>query len=90
MELAKKQGHKRYLPREKFKACRLDLGLTQRELAEIFFVTETTIRNVEAGRGVPAQEFMVKAADFFKADVFELFPEAPLLKHLRKNKFTKT
>ena len=65
---------------------RQDRGLTQRDLAKLFFVTPGTISNYEKGRHLPDAERLIKIADYFSvttdyllgrssADVFS----APLL-----------
>jgi transcriptional regulator with XRE-family HTH domain len=58
--------------------------ITHKELASVFNVTETTIRNIISGKTKMSEEFMVKAAQYLNADVFELFPESPLLKHIKE------
>ncbi|MFR3484526.1 MAG: helix-turn-helix domain-containing protein [Clostridia bacterium] len=44
---------------------RQDRGLTQRELAKLFFVTPGTISNYEKGRHLPYAERLIKIADYF-------------------------
>ena len=44
---------------------RQDRGLTQRELAKLFFVTPGTISNYEKGRHLPDAERLIKIADYF-------------------------
>ena len=44
---------------------RQDHGLTQKELAKIFFVTPGTISNYEKGRHLPDAERLLKIADYF-------------------------
>lgn len=42
-----------------------DHGLTQKELAKIFFVTPGTISNYEKGRHLPDAERLLQIADYF-------------------------
>ena len=44
---------------------RQDRGLTQRDLAKLFFVTPGTISNYEKGRHLPDAERLIKIADYF-------------------------
>lgn len=44
---------------------RQDHGLTQKELAKIFFVTPGTISNYEKGRHLPDAERLLQIADYF-------------------------
>ena len=44
---------------------RQDRGLTQRDLAKLFFVTPGTISNYEKGRQLPDAERLIKIADYF-------------------------
>ena len=45
---------------------RQDRGLTQRDLAKLFFVTPGTISNYEKGRHLPDAERLIKIADYFE------------------------
>ena len=44
---------------------RQDRGLTQRDLAKLFFVTPGTISNYEKGRHLPDAERLIKIATIF-------------------------
>lgn len=46
---------------------RQDHGLTQKELAKIFFVTPGTISNYEKGRHLPDAERLLQIADYFQS-----------------------
>ena len=53
------QYTERYARRFEFRDLRKSLGLTQREVAEAFGMTEQAIRNFEAGRTAPTKAHML-------------------------------
>ena len=57
---------------EKLQELRKQKGLTQEELAEILFVSRTTISKWESGRGYPNIESLKALARFFSVTVDEL------------------
>lgn len=57
--------------RESFKKNRVKKSLTQKKLAELSGVTETTIRNIESRRVNPSFELAIKLSKILCAD-FEL------------------
>lgn len=48
------------------KKLRLELGISQKELAEKLGVSPTNIYNYETGRTQPSVEWIIKLADFFE------------------------
>ncbi|WP_409346788.1 helix-turn-helix domain-containing protein [Paenibacillus sp. MBLB4367] len=72
-----------YPPKKKLRSVRRSKDVSLRQMADHFGVTEATISNYESGRTSVTEEFMVGSANFLNVDVFELFPESPLLRHLR-------
>lgn len=56
---------------------RQDRGLTQRELAKLFFVTPGTISNYEKGRHLPDAERLIKIADYFSVTTDYLLGRVP-------------
>lgn len=59
--------------RELFISCRKKLGLTQKELGDLFGLSSVTIRNIESGRENTSHCF--RFAKFFEVPVTDLFPE---------------
>lgn len=59
--------------RKFFVECRKKLELSQKELGNLFNVSETTIRNIESGRN--GTELAFEFAAFFEVNVLDLFPE---------------
>ena len=51
---------------------RLDLGLTEEQLAEFSDLSDREIRNIEKGRSVPKLETVLKIAHVLQMDVGEL------------------
>lgn len=50
----------------RFKGLRKDLGLTQEELATIFFLNKSSISRYERGQQVPELDLLQRIADFFQ------------------------
>jgi putative transcriptional regulator len=57
----------------RLKDCRLDLGLTQGQLAEICLVSRKTINTVENGVFVPSTLLALKLAEALGVSVERLF-----------------
>jgi transcriptional regulator with XRE-family HTH domain len=54
------------------KEQRLNLGLTQRELACFLGLTKQTIINFENGKNTPGLSALKKLSDFFGISIYEL------------------
>jgi transcriptional regulator with XRE-family HTH domain len=54
------------------KEQRYDLGLTQRELANLLGLTEETINYFENGKRTPGLQALKKLSDFFGVSIYEL------------------
>ena len=54
------------------KEQRLNLGLTQRELACFLGLTKQTIINFESGKNTPGLCALKKISDFFNISIYEL------------------
>lgn len=50
----------------RIKACRLECGMSQEELAELLNMKRTNIANYEAGRVIPPGNVILALADIFK------------------------
>lgn len=61
-------------PRQRFRELRKQKG-TQRKVAEEMDLTETTVRSLEAGRVNPSLETAAAFADYFKTNVYDLWPD---------------
>lgn len=59
--------------RKSFKDIRIKKSLTQRKLAELSGVTETTIRNIENKRTNPSFELSIELAKILNADFEQLW-----------------
>lgn len=51
---------------------RLNLGLTQKELANLLGLTEQTIVNFESGRHTAGLKALKKLSDFFGVSIYEI------------------
>nr|DAJ11154.1 MAG TPA: putative transcriptional regulator [Caudoviricetes sp.] len=60
-------------PRTYFKKARLSSSLTQRKLAELSGVTETTIRNIEANRVDPSLKLAINITKVLGAEFEEIW-----------------
>ena len=65
--------------RKTLKESRLNLNLTQEELAEKLGIAEVTVRKIERGTTNPSAKLSVKYANFFEKDLATLFPDIFLL-----------
>lgn len=54
------------------KEQRLNLGLTQKELANLLGLTSVTINNFESGKRTAGLSAMKKLSDFFGISIYEL------------------
>ncbi len=54
--------------RESLRAVRIKKSLTQKRLAELTGVTETTIRNIENGRSCPSFKLSIMLAKLLNVD----------------------
>ncbi|HGF7174156.1 helix-turn-helix transcriptional regulator [Enterococcus hirae] len=59
--------------RESFKKTRIEKSLTQKRLAEISDVTETTIRNIENKRVNPSFELAIRLSKILEANFEQLW-----------------
>jgi transcriptional regulator with XRE-family HTH domain len=60
------------------RACRVDLGLSQDQLADCSKVTQQTISNIENGRGLPRDDIKIALARALGTTPGELFPWPPM------------
>jgi len=70
---------------EKLQELRKQKGLTQEELAEILFVSRTTISKWESGRGYPNIDSLKAVAEFFNVTIDELLSSKELLSIAQKD-----
>lgn len=54
------------------KEQRLNLGLTQQELANLLGITKATIYNLESNRSTPGLYALKKLSNFFGVSIYEL------------------
>lgn len=54
---------------ETLSGLRKDIGLTQKEFAEIFNVSESTIAHYEQGITIPSPDMLCRFADYFNVTV---------------------
>ncbi len=59
--------------RESFKKIRIEKSLTQKRLAEISDVTETTIRNIENKRVNPSFELAIRLSKILETNFEQLW-----------------
>lgn len=55
--------------KDRLKELRLEMGITQKELATIVGVGRTTISEYESGKIVPSQQKLLKIAEYFGVSV---------------------
>ena len=54
------------------KHLRKEMGLTQEQLAEHFYVSSRTVSRWETGSNIPDVEMLIELADFYGADIREI------------------
>ena len=54
------------------KALRKEKGLTQEELAEMFYVTDRSVSRWETGSSLPDISILIQLADFYGVDIREI------------------
>ncbi len=75
---------------EKIQHLRKQRNLTQKELAEILFVSRTAISKWESGRGYPSIESIKAISDFFSVSIDELLSTEELISFAEKDSKNKT
>lgn len=63
------------LRRERFRALRQELGISQRDISIDLDISESHYRNIESGRGNPNAELLFRLSNYFDVTAEFLFPD---------------